>query len=296
MYEYVRDILETKNIPYKESGGDFVVRCFSPDHEDRNPSLRIDKITGLYNCLSCGYSGCLLTLGKSSAKRNLKVKNLLDKIQSKVFKKLSIPRSSNPVYYSFREISADTFLHFEAFEDYINKDFEDRIVIPIRDIQGNILAFQGRHRFKNDKTKYMTVPTGVKMPIFPAIPDTSDEYNYSVILVEGMFDMLNLYDKGLKNAICNFGCSPRKDHKEELDRFINLKYLGIDTIYIMFDGDNAGKSGSKKYLEILKQSFNVDTIELDEGVDPGSLTKQGINQLKKALYEDSTSGEESIYY
>lgn len=293
MYDYVRDILIAKKIDFRESGGDFVVRCFSPDHEDRNPSLRIDKITGLYNCLSCGYSGCLLTLGRGFAKRSLKVKNLLDKIQSKVVKHLKIPKSSNPIYYNYRDISGSTFRHFGAFEDNVNKDFEDRIVIPIKDIKGNILVFQGRHKFKNDKTKYMTYPTGARMPIFPANPEI---YNNSIILVEGMFDMLNLYDKGLTNTICNFGCSPRKDHREEMDRFINLKYLGVDTIYIMFDGDKAGRSGSKKYLDILKYSFNVELIELDDGVDPGALTKEGIRQLKKAIYEDSIGGKESNEY
>lgn len=55
----IEELLKSKSIEFRPSGKDYVIRCLNPDHEDRNPSLRIDKTTGIFNCLSCGYSGNL---------------------------------------------------------------------------------------------------------------------------------------------------------------------------------------------------------------------------------------------
>ena len=55
----VEELLEQQKIPYKVSPKDFVVRCLNPEHDDHNPSMRIDRVTGIYNCFSCGYKGNL---------------------------------------------------------------------------------------------------------------------------------------------------------------------------------------------------------------------------------------------
>ena len=72
-----------------------------------------------------------------------------------------------------------------------------RIVFPVRDISGRIVAFNGRHT-TGGTPKYMISPAGAKMPLFPVV----EPIQGSVILVEGIFDMINLHDKGLTNAIC----------------------------------------------------------------------------------------------
>ena len=53
----VEDLLTTKNIPFTPKGKDYVVRCLNPEHDDNNPSMRIDQVTGVFNCFSCGYKG-----------------------------------------------------------------------------------------------------------------------------------------------------------------------------------------------------------------------------------------------
>ena len=55
----VVDILQERKLEFKVSGRDYLVRCLNPEHEDRNPSMRIDNITGIFNCFSCGYKGNL---------------------------------------------------------------------------------------------------------------------------------------------------------------------------------------------------------------------------------------------
>ena len=48
----VEDLLNTKDISFIPKGKDFLVRCLNPEHEDRNPSMRVDQITGIFNLSS----------------------------------------------------------------------------------------------------------------------------------------------------------------------------------------------------------------------------------------------------
>ena len=55
----VEELLQEKRIDFKISGQDYVVKCLNPEHDDNNPSMRIDSITGIFNCFSCGFKGNL---------------------------------------------------------------------------------------------------------------------------------------------------------------------------------------------------------------------------------------------
>ena len=53
----VEEVLAEERIPFKVSPADYIVSCLNPEHDDSNPSMRIDKITGIFNCFSCGFKG-----------------------------------------------------------------------------------------------------------------------------------------------------------------------------------------------------------------------------------------------
>ena len=53
----VEELLQERKIQYKLSPADAIVACLNPEHDDSNPSMRIDRITGVYNCFSCGFKG-----------------------------------------------------------------------------------------------------------------------------------------------------------------------------------------------------------------------------------------------
>ena len=57
----VEDLLIKQNVSYIPKGADFEVSCLNPEHPDRNPSMRIDRITGVFNCFSCEFKGNLFT-------------------------------------------------------------------------------------------------------------------------------------------------------------------------------------------------------------------------------------------
>ena len=85
----VKEILEDKNIKYTARGRDYIIRCLNPEHEDRNPSLRVDKISGLFHCFSCGYAGDLFKHFNINKEKfiDIKAQQVLEKIQKLINKK-----------------------------------------------------------------------------------------------------------------------------------------------------------------------------------------------------------------
>jgi len=283
MTEYVAELLQEKNIPFNISGKDYLVKCLNPDHTDTNPSMRIDKITGIFNCFSCGFKGNVFKyFGVLTNQTFIKTAKLKEKLA--VLKAgnqgLEFP-TSVPFTSSFRGISSQTLKKFEAFyfdrENKVMLGFEDRIIFPIRDITGKILMFLGRHTLSNGNPKYLNYPHGVKIPLFPAKVEKGVQ---SIILVEGIFDFLNCYDKGLENVVCTFGTGTMyKDTKEKL---IPYKVQGVTKVYIMFDGDKAGRDAAAKLKPLIAElDFQVEVITLEDDQDPGEMSQEYVDSIKE---------------
>jgi DNA primase len=284
----VKKLLVKKNIQFKSQGRDYVVKCLNPDHEDSNPSMKIDKISGLFNCLSCGFGGDIFKYFKINKDKfiDIKVNNLLELISSFKKKTLHIPTDAAYIKEDFRGISSKTLRSFGAFTSDSMRKMEGRIVFPIWDIHGDIVAFQGRYLYSNLEPRYDIEPAHTTLPLYPTRIKPIDN---SMILVEGIFDMLNLWDKGLTNTVTTWGTAfgtvktkPKKTNN--LERLMQYKFLGVDIIYIMYDGDDAGRKAAKNLKEYIDEKFNVVIINLEDGKDPGKLTASEINKIKEEYY------------
>jgi DNA primase len=273
----VDELLTAQGIEFRPSGKDYLIRCLNPDHEDRNPSLRIDKTTGIFNCLSCGYSGNLFNhFGEKPDWLQIRRERLKSMISDKLVETsgLSIPDNAIPFDQDWRGISATTFRKFEAFQ-HSNSEFIGRVVFPVRGITGKIIAFCGRHQGQVDP-KYLFHPTGAKLPLFPVVKPIQGR----IILVEGIMDMINLHDKGLTNAVCAFGVN-----KVTVDKINILKIQGVSGIDIYFDNDEAGQNGSAKLKELLESNeLTSRNIIFGKVKDPGELTALQVIKLKETLY------------
>ena len=284
----VEELLNDKSIHFKHSGNDLIIRCLNPEHEDKNPSLRVDKITGKFHCFSCGFSGNIFKLFRvKNDLINSKILELKEKISSFTISKLNIPLTADYFDNEYRNISAKTYKRFKAFTDINDKEFEGRLIFPILDPYDNIIAFHGRYIYSKADPKYLTKPAKTTLPLFPIYPD--EIIDSSVILVEGFFDMLNMYDKGLKNTICTFGVSlvSRSDRGniKLKKKFAHLKLQGISKLYILFDGDKAGRDGASKLKNALKDSYSIEILDLSDETDPGSLTQEDVDSIKEYLYD-----------
>ena len=272
----VQELLTKRNIKFLPKGADFLVRCLNPEHQDRNPSMRVDQITGVYNCFSCGYRGSLFNLfGEKVNQLQLRRENLKRKIIQKSAESvgLSFPKNSVPYIGNWREIKPETYKKFEAFQNSQN-DYIGRVVFPIRSVSGKIVAFQGRHT-SNGTPKYLTLPAGAKLPLFP-VPNPREG---KIILVEGLYDALNLYDKGLTNAVCCFGVKTVNE-----DKLLLAKMQGVEEVVIFFDGDEAGQAGAEQ-VKILCEKIDLPSKNIYlKGRDPGALSQSQVKSLEKKLY------------
>jgi DNA primase len=286
----VKEILEKRNIQYKTRGRDYQVRCLNPEHEDTHPSMNIDKISGVFNCLSCGYAGDLYKYFKINKEKYIdqKAEEVAKKIKALINNKpLALPLDAIPFREAYRNIKPETYRKFGAFTTKSQEiHMEGRIVFPIFDINGQIKVFQGRYQYSDLDPRYKNHPKEMQLPLYP---QTLNIINNSIILVEGFFDMLNLHDKGLTNTVCVFGTAfgnvkKVSKQKKNIERLLLYKYQGADKVYIMFDGDYSGKDAAENLQKYLSSTFITEIIEMEEGKDPGKLTESQVIKLKEDLY------------
>ena len=278
MSDPVLDLLKDKGVPFQISGKDYVTKCFNPDHNDTNPSFRIDRMTGIAHCFSCGFKTNIFKYyGLLTNNVSVRVAKLKEKLN--ILKESSTGldplEGAKPVTQSFRGISTQTLKHFKAFETDQVEKMLDRIVFPITDVRGKTVCYVGRHSMSNGNPRYVNYPSGATIPLFPA--KFTEKYR-TIILVEGIFDMLNCYDKGLKNTVCTFGTS--KLLSDVPQKLLSYKVMGIEKIFILYDGDDAGREAARKIQPLIEEAgFITEIIDLPEGQDPGVITQEDVNSL-----------------
>jgi DNA primase len=283
----VQDLLNQKNIMSHQKGGDYIIRCLNPEHEDKNPSLRIDQVTGVYQCFSCGFKGNIFQFFDIQRDRIseeiYRQRKLIQKMRTDQ-KGIPMPDEVVPFLRPYRNIQKQTYKHFGAFTQ--EQEYESRVVFPLRNMSGRIYAFIGRHMYSDaQKDKYMVYPPGANLQPFPS---KIEPIQGSMIIVEGIFDMLNLYDKGFTNVVCIFGVSTLKDDNVR-DLLRNYKLQGVKVIQLLLDSDNAGKNHAKRIKEVIRHhtDFIVEVLDvLEEGTDPGDITADDAKSLRQWIYKE----------
>lgn len=232
------------------------------------------------NCFSCGFKGNIFKFFDEVINaRDLQRKKLQDKILNIRADNvgLKMPKNYTSFVGAYRGITASTISNYRAFTS-VEPEYAGRIVFPIYDITGKIRAFIGRATDNSVFPKYKIHPGGVKLPLFPG------DFNVvqgSVILVEGIFDCLNLIDKGLPNVICIFGTNNIDIYKLSL-----LKVMGVTTVYTMFDGDEAGERATERVMDLGdKIQLTVQKIPIDKNSDPAELSRERVIKLGEYLYD-----------
>ena len=279
MVNEVENLLNNEKVHFIPSGRDYLIRCLNPDHEDRHPSLRIDKLRGIGQCLSCGFKVNIFKhFGVHTDGKSARIELLKEKIHTCMSQSvgLKIPQKAIPMLSSYRGISLKTLKEFEAFTH--QQDFPGRIVFPMRTSNGKIVAFNGRATEPGIEPRYDIYPRGVTLPMYPG---TITPINGSLFIVEGIFDFLNVYDKGLTNTIAILGVTTLHDKKGlNKERVAQFKLSGVTKIYLMLDGDTAGRKAMDELKPLLEAAdFYVEIIELEDDTDPGELDQVGVDYL-----------------
>ena len=281
MSDPILELLQKNSLGYSVSGRDYLIKCLNPEHEDNNPSFRIDRVSGAAHCFSCGFKTNIFKyFGVFTNPVPLRIANLKKKLQElSASQEIAIPLGHTPWTKPFRGISASTLKHFNAFYTNQVEKLQDRIVFPIQDVTNRIKVFVGRHTLSNVNPRYINYPSGVQLPLFPSY---LEEPSRSIVLVEGVFDMLNLYDKGIKNAVCCFGTNTLQNTAKQ--KLLPFKAQGVTNIYILFDGDEAGEKAARQLKPVLEEDdFIVEIMKLPDGVDPGELDQSDVTSIKEYI-------------
>lgn len=154
--------------------------------------------------------------------------------------------------------------------------FRNRLIFPIRDARGQVIAFAGRV-LDSALPKYINSPesplyhkSSVLFGLDMALP--SIRTGNSVIIVEGYFDHLALYRAGVQNVVATCGTALTATHAGLIKRH-------AERVYTLFDSDNAGKKATIRSMELfLEQRIPAYVISLPAGDDPDSFLATHTNE------------------
>ncbi len=163
--------------------------------------------------------------------------------------------------------------------------FRGRIMFPVRDVQGRVVAFGGRivpwHETGNEG-KYVNSPETAlyeKRRVVYNLSRAKKSLRAAkhCIVVEGYMDVVMMVQAGVENVVATSGTAFTSDHVETLKRF-------TDTLHFAFDGDAAGwKATIAATQSALASGVQVETILLPDGVDPADLAKESSEKLQEVL-------------
>ncbi|MDZ7719413.1 MAG: DNA primase [Balneolaceae bacterium] len=152
--------------------------------------------------------------------------------------------------------------------------FRDRLMFPIFNPSGKLIAFAGRILNENKKTaKYINSSQTIvynKSEVVYGVNFAKNEIRKEeeVILVEGYTDVITMHQKGIKNVVASSGTSLTAGQIKILQRYGNR-------IVMIYDADTAGQTAMERGMNIaLEQGMEVNLMELPEGEDPDSFVKQ----------------------
>lgn len=146
--------------------------------------------------------------------------------------------------------------------------FRNRLMFPIRDSKGNVIAFAGRvldaslPKYINSPESPLYHKSSVLFGMDMALPAIRTEN--SVIIVEGYFDHLALYRAGIRNVVATCGTALTTTHTGLIKRH-------AARVYMLFDSDAAGRKATIRSMELfMEQRLPAYVISLPAGDDPDS--------------------------
>jgi len=160
--------------------------------------------------------------------------------------------------------------------------FADRLIIPIFNHSGKVVAFAGRALREGSSPKYINSPeSGLfkKGSLLYGFYQSKEEVLKSrqVIVVEGYFDVISLHRLGVKRAVAPMGTSLTESHGKFIKRYCTKPLL-------LFDGDSAGRKATVRSAGIfLKLGCEPLVVQLPDGEDPDSLSGKNPELLLKLI-------------
>lgn len=181
--------------------------------------------------------------------------------------------------------SLDTFIKAGILKRNENGEvrpyFLNRIMIPIFDSAGDVIAFSGR-AIDNAEPKYLNSPeTSIfsksRTLYFMNFSKNSIRETKEAIIVEGYFDAMVLSQEGIENVVSSMGTSFTEEQARLIKRF-------ADKIYFFYDNDKGGRLGAERAIEVCGGlDLGIGIVTSKENMDPDEIVltegREGIDEL-----------------
>jgi DNA primase len=164
---------------------------------------------------------------------------------------------------------------------YCNKGImKERVAIPIHNSSGELVAYTGRWAANptDKETPKYKLPAGFlkSLEVFNLHMAKYEAGKQGLILVEGLFDCMKVWQAGFRNVVALIGSSLSEEQEKLIVDAVGLQ----GKVFLMFDEDEAGWGCRTDVLERLSKRVYVKTVELgEEGLQPDKLSKEEIIKL-----------------
>jgi DNA primase len=190
---------------------------------------------------------------------------------------------------SNRYVEGNELKETDLFDRYAG-----RVMFPIQDDGGRIVAFGGRTLSSDKKTaKYINSPeTDIynKSKILYGLwlGKKAIQQNDCCFLVEGYMDVIAMHQTGIENVVASSGTSLTIEQIKSIHRFTN-------NIVVLYDGDEAGQKASNRAIPLLlEEGMNVKLLMFPDNDDPDSFSKKVTIQEFKDYLNNNT--QDFLYF
>ena len=165
--------------------------------------------------------------------------------------------------------------------------FQDRIMFPLSDDTGRVIAFSGRlwrdqaegtkpqGKYKNSRSTLLFNKSYELYHLDKA--KQVAKKNHELYLMEGFMDVIAAYRAGIENAVASMGTALTREHVAHLSKFTKK-------VILAYDGDKAGRLATAKALEVLEK-LEVEVVQIPDRMDPDEYLKKNSPQALADLLE-----------
>ncbi len=158
--------------------------------------------------------------------------------------------------------------------------FRAKVMYPVIDVRGNVVAFGGRV-LDNSKPKYINTSDTLiykKSNELFALNFAKNGNNRQLILCEGYMDVIALHSAGFTNAVAGLGTALTSEQVSIISRY-------ADEVYLCYDSDEAGQKAVRAAMALFsKTGVRVKVIRLEGGKDPDEIIREyGKERFRKLL-------------
>lgn len=250
-------------------------------------STKRDDYYDIYDLASKFYQNSINTSLGKNAIEYLENRHLDKETIKKFGIGLSVQKVSLTEYLTNKKYTTERLIDIGLTNDNGKDIFVSRIMFPIWDLSGNVVAFSGRIYNTKDNSKYINTKETDKFKKGKIL------YNYhiakehlkkndTIIIMEGQMDVIRASTVGINNCIATMGTALTNDHK------LVLKNMAKNII-LCFDGDSAGEKATNNAIELLENTgVNLKVVRLPNKMDPDEyILKEGkdsfIYQINSAM-------------